>query len=341
MPDLSKINKVFATVDKEIGKGVVVRDKDRETVHRIKLSSMGLNYIFNGGFPLGRIVEFYGPESSGKSLLATVIGGDFQREDKYVAYVDMEGTFERIFAEKLGLTTDENLFSLIQPETGEDAFTIIEHLASTGEVGLIVVDSVAAMTPRSELEANYGDAQMGSMARMMSQGLRKLNSKLRETGTSVIFVNQTRMKLGVMFGSPETTPGGRALQFWASSRNRVSRREEVKEGDNISGVRMKIVNKKSKVGPPLREIETNIDFESGMDSNAELIELGTKNSLIERGGSWLTLPNGERLQGKNAATKYLGENPEVRDKLFEDIYRILFPTSTTENVVEAPEEEDT
>jgi recombination protein RecA len=340
MPDLSKIQGAFSTIDKEIGKGVVVRDKDRETIQRVVLSSIGLNYVFHGGFPIGRIVEFFGPESSGKSLLATVIGADFQKAGKYVAYVDLEGTFERTFAERLGLTTDENLFGLIQPETGEDAFTIIEKLADTGEVGLVIVDSVAAMTPRSELEADYGDAQMGSMARMVSQGLRKLNSKLRTSGMSVIFVNQVRMKIGVMYGNPETTAGGRALPFYASSRNRITRKEELKNAQETTGIKIKISNKKSKIGPPMREIETNVFFDSGMDSNAELVQLAAKYSLIEKGGAWFTMPDGERVQGKEAAGKYLAERPETREKVFSDLYQILFGGTPGEEIEYTPEDEE-
>lgn len=330
MPDVKKIGSVFSRIDKEIGKGVVVRDKDKELIQRVKLDSMGLNYIFNGGFPRGRIIEFYGPESSGKSLLATVIGADFQRDGHYVAYVDLEGTFERTFANRLGLKTEEDLFGLIQPETGEDAFTIVEQLAATGEVGLIIIDSVAAMIPRSELEADYGDAQMGSMARMMSQGLRKLNGVLRKTQTSCIFVNQTRMKIGVMYGNPETTAGGRALPFYASSRNRITRKEDIKGDKEIAGIKIKIANKKSKLGPPFRTIETDVLFDEGLDSTRELVQIALQYDLLEKAGAWVTLPDGERVQGQAAAAAYLTQKPEMYDELYKLVYDKLFTSGSIE-----------
>lgn len=192
----SKLDKAFANIEKELGKGVVQDASKVEDVDRVVSRSMGMNYVFNGGIPRGRIIELFGPESSGKSLLATTMAADFQREGHFVVYIDMEGTFVSHFAERLGLSVNSDVFRLLNPDNGEDAFTSIEAIAETGEVGMIIVDSVAAMVPKSELEGDYGEASMGSMARMMSQGMRKLNGILRKTNTSVIFVNQTRQSIG-------------------------------------------------------------------------------------------------------------------------------------------------
>lgn len=320
----SKLESAFAKIDKEIGKGIVIDSTKTVDVSRIILSSIGLNYLFNGGFPEGRIVEFFGPESSGKSLISTAIGADYQRAGKFVVYVDMEGTFMPSFAVKLGLSVDPDKFRLIQPETGEDAFRILEALAETGEVGLIIVDSVAAMTPTAELEGDYGEANMGLMARMMSQGMRKLNGKLKASSTSVIFINQIRMKIGVMYGSPETTSGGRALAFYASSRNRVARRDAIVNGAETVGVQMQITNKKSKIGPPSREMLTAVYFDTGLDTNSDLSQMAGKLGIINKAGSWYDLPNGERVQGKDAVSAYLSENPAVRDQVFADVYENLF-----------------
>lgn len=335
-----KLDKAFTDVEKKIGKGKVQDIATSEDVPRLVSYSMGMNYVMGGGIPKGRIIELYGPESGGKSLLATMMGADYQREGHFIVYIDMEGTFVAQFAERLGLSVDKDKFRLLQPETGEEAFTALETLADSGEVGLVIVDSVAAMIPQSELEADYGEASMGSMARMMSQGLRKLNSTLRKTNTTVIFINQVREKIGVMYGNPETTGGGKALQFYASSRNRIGRRETIKNANETIGVQMSVTNKKSKVGPPMRDFVTNIFFDSGVDVDTELSDFAGKFEIIQKSGSWYDLPNGERVQGKANVAKYLGENPEVRKKIFEQVYERLFgrpPEITWSSIKAAPE----
>ena len=320
----SKLDKAFADIDKELGKGIVQDASTAEDVKRLVSRSMGMNYIFNGGTPRGRIIELYGPESGGKSLLATTVAVDFQRAGEFVVYIDLEGTFISEFSERLGLSVDPKQFRLLQPETGEDAFESIEMLAKTGEVGYIIVDSVAAMIPKSELEGDYGESSVGTMARLMSQGMRKLNSIVRKSNTTVLFINQIRQKIGVTYGSPETTTGGNSLKFYASSRNRISRKDTLKDGKDVVGIQMGVTNKKSKIGPPLREFTTNVYFENGIDMDTELADFGAKLEVLTKSGSWYDMPDGERIQGKTNVSKYLSENPETRKRVFKEIYQRLF-----------------
>lgn len=310
-----KLSQVLTKIQKEIGKDVLINLEEKPQVDRVNFSSPKMNYVFGGGCPRGRIIEYYGPESSGKSLIATITGADYQKEGLFVAYVDLEGTFDKKFAETLGLSTSPDQFVLFQPEVGEDALKIIEELSSTGEVGLIIVDSVAAMTPRAELEGDYGDSHMGLQARMLSQGMRKLNGIVRKTNTTLIFVNQIRMKIGVMYGNPEVTTGGKALQFYASVRNRVTRVEDLMKGKDVVGQKIRIANTKSKIGVPKRKIEIDMYFNRGVDTVSEFADFAISYGFIEKAGSWYVLPNGERVQGKERVYSALREDEELFNPL--------------------------
>lgn len=312
---MTRLDEIFGKLEKEKGKGVIIKENETPDIERIALRSPKLNDVLGGGMPLGRIVELYGVESGGKSLIATTIGGDFQRAGKFVVYIDVEGTFSYAFARKLGLDTSDDVFRLIRPESGEDAFDIIEAVLKTGEVGLIIVDSVSALTPTAELEGDMGQSHMGTQARLMGQGLRKINPYMSKSQTSIIFINQIRMKIGVMFGNPETTSGGRSLPFYASIRCDIRRIEDIKRGEEIVGLRARFKNVKNKTAPPKKKQEIDIYFDSGIDYFSEYIDFAISYSLLEKSGSWFTLPNGDRVQGRDKVVAALRED----DEMFEGI----------------------
>jgi recombination protein RecA len=279
-------------------------------VETVSTGSLSLDIALGaGGLPLGRVVEIYGPESSGKTTLTLEVIAQAQRDGKVCAFVDAEHALDPIYAEKLGVNINELLVS--QPDTGEQALEICDMLTRSGAIDIIVVDSVAALTPKAEIEGDMGDSHMGLQARMLSQAMRKLTANLKKSNTMLIFINQIRMKIGVMFGSPETTTGGNALKFYASVRLDIRRIGAVKNGDEIVGNETRVKVVKNKIAPPFKQAEFQILYGQGINNLGELIELGVKNGFVEKAGAWYSC-NGERIgQGKANAAKYLEEHPEM------------------------------
>jgi recombination protein RecA len=307
------IDAALAQIDKQFGKGSIMRLGSREKVDvpAIPTGSMSLDAALGvGGMPRGRVVEIYGPESSGKTTLALHVISEAQRRGGMAAFIDAEHALDAVYAGKLGVDTDNLLVS--QPDSGEQALEIAEVLIRSGAVDVLVVDSVAALVPRAELEGEMGDAQMGMQARLMSQALRKLTSIVAKSHTCLIFINQLREKIGVMFGSPETTTGGRALKFYASIRLDIRRIASLKEGDVVIGSRAKVKVVKNKVAPPFREAEFDILYGEGISKEGDLLDLGVEQKVIEKSGAWYAI-DGERMgQGRENARQFLKDNPDIR-----------------------------
>ncbi|AVH31297.1 recombinase RecA [Vibrio fluvialis] len=299
-------------IEKQFGKGSIMRLGDNRTmdVETISTGSLSLDIALGaGGLPMGRIVEIYGPESSGKTTLTLELISAAQREGKTCAFIDAEHALDPVYARRLGVKIDELLVS--QPDTGEQALEICDALARSGAVDVIVVDSVAALTPKAEIEGEMGDSHMGLQARMLSQAMRKLTGNLKQSNCMCIFINQIRMKIGVMFGNPETTTGGNALKFYASVRLDIRRTGSIKEGDEVVGNETRIKVVKNKIAAPFKEANTQIMYGQGFNREGELIELGVKHKLVEKAGAWYSY-NGDKIgQGKANACKYLRENSEV------------------------------
>ena len=299
-------------IERQFGKGSIMKLGDNTTmdVETISTGSLGLDIALGaGGLPFGRVVEIYGPESSGKTTLTLEVIAQAQREGKVCAFVDAEHALDPVYAGKLGVNIDELLVS--QPDTGEQALEICDMLTRSGAIDIIVVDSVAALTPKAEIEGDMGDSHMGLQARMLSQAMRKLTANLKKSNTMLIFINQIRMKIGVMFGSPETTTGGNALKFYASVRLDIRRIGAVKNGDEIVGNETRVKVVKNKIAPPFKQAEFQILYGQGINSLGELIDLGVQNGFVEKAGAWYSC-NGERIgQGKANATKYLEEHSEM------------------------------
>jgi recombination protein RecA len=279
-------------------------------VETISTGSLGLDIALGaGGLPMGRVVEIYGPESSGKTTLTLEVIAEAQRNGKVCAFIDAEHALDPVYAEKLGVNINELLIS--QPDTGEQALEIVDMLTRSGAIDVIVVDSVAALTPKAEIEGDMGDSHMGLQARMLSQAMRKLTGNLKKSNTMLILINQIRMKIGVMFGSPETTTGGNALKFYASVRLDIRRIGAVKNGDEIVGNETRVKVVKNKIAPPFKQAEFQILYGQGINNLGELIDLGVKHDFVEKAGAWYSC-NGERIgQGKANAAKYLSENPDM------------------------------
>jgi recombination protein RecA len=303
-------------IEKQFGKGSIMKLGDNKTmdVETISTGSLGLDIALGaGGLPLGRIVEIYGPESSGKTTLTLEVIAEAQRNGKVCAFIDAEHALDPIYAKKLGVDVNELLVS--QPDTGEQALEICDMLTRSGAVDVIVVDSVAALTPKAEIEGDIGDSHMGLAARMMSQAMRKLTGNLKHSNTMLIFINQIRMKIGVMFGSPETTTGGNALKFYASVRLDIRRIGAVKAGDEIVGNETRVKVVKNKIAPPFKQAEFQIMYGEGINSHGELIDLGVAHKMVEKAGAWYSC-NGERIgQGKANSIAYLKEHPEMAKDL--------------------------
>jgi len=311
----------LSQIEKNHGKGSIMRLGDRQTVHvdAISTGSISLDFALGiGGVPKGRIIEIYGPESSGKTTLALHIIAEAQKAGGEAAFIDAEHALEPAYARALGVDIENLLIS--QPDMGDDALAITEVLVRSGAVDVVVVDSVAALVPRSEVEGEIGDASVGVVARLMSQALRKLAGSISKTNCVVIFINQLREKIGVMYGNPETTPGGRALKYFSSVRIDVRRSEYIKVGSEHVGNRTRAKIVKNKVAPPFREAEFDIMFGEGISKYGELIDLGVKLGIIEKGGAWFTV-NDQRFQGRDNVKEYLRSNPEVTDELEESIRR--------------------
>jgi len=306
----------MAQIDRAFGKGSVMKlgDKSHMEIESVSTGSLGLDIALGiGGLPKGRIVEIYGPESSGKTTLALHVVAEVQKAGGTAAFVDAEHALDPSYANKLGVNLDELLVS--QPDTGEQALEITDTLVRSGAVDIVVIDSVAALTPRAEIEGEMGDSLPGLQARLMSQALRKLTASISKTHTLVIFINQIRMKIGVMYGSPETTTGGNALKFYASVRLDIRRTGSVKIRDEIMGnnVRVKVV--KNKVAPPFREVEFDIMYGEGISKLGEIIDLGVKAGVIEKSGSWFSW-NSQRIgQGRDNVREFLKNNPDIADQI--------------------------
>jgi len=304
-------------IDKTFGKGTLMRlgDKEFEPIESISTGSLGLDMALGiGGIPQGRIVEVYGPESSGKTTLALQTIASAQKRDMVCAFIDAEHALDVVYAKNLGVDTDNLLVS--QPDFGEQALDVLETLTRSGAVDLIVVDSVAALTPKSEIEGDMGDTHVGLQARLMSQALRKLTAILHKTNTTVIFINQIRMKIGTMgYGSPETTTGGNALKFYCSVRIDVRRIATLKQGESQIGNRVKAKVVKNKVAPPFRQAEFDIMFGEGISYEGELVDYGVKLDIIDKSGAWFSYGAEKLGQGKENAKQTIKENPELRSEI--------------------------
>ncbi len=310
------LSAALSQIEKQFGKGSIMRLGDTQTldVDAVSTGSLGLDIALGiGGLPMGRIVEIFGPESSGKTTLTLSVIAQAQKEGKTCAFIDAEHALDPIYAAKLGVQVDDLLVS--QPDTGEQALEICDALVRSGAVDVIIVDSVAALTPKAEIEGEMGDSHMGLQARLMSQALRKLTANIKNANCLVVFINQIRMKIGVMFGNPETTTGGNALKFYASVRLDIRRIGAVKEGEDVIGsdTRVKVV--KNKVAAPFRQAEFQILYGCGISKEGELIDLGVKHKLVDKAGAWYSY-NGEKVgQGKANSIKFLQEHPEVAKEL--------------------------
>ena len=319
----------IAKIEKDYGKGTIMRlgDDISVNVEALSTGSLSLDLALGiGGVPKGRIIEIYGPEASGKTTLALHIVASAQKNGGDAAYIDVEHALEPAYARALGVDIDSLLIS--QPDTGEQALEITESLVRSGAIDVIVVDSVAALIPRAELEGEVGDTVVGMLARLMSQAMRRLAGAISKNNCTVIFINQLRQKIGVMYGNPETTPGGLALKYYASVRIDVRRIETLKSGGEMIGNRTRAKVVKNKVAPPFREAEFDIMYGEGISKISEIIDLAVKLDIIEKGGAWFTV-NGQRLQGKDAVKEYLTANPEICDKIEQDIrdnsFKLLSP----------------
>ncbi len=305
----------LAQIDKQFGKGSVMFLGDEESqsdIEAVSTGSLSLDVALGiGGLPRGRVIEIYGPESSGKTTLTLHVIAEMQKLGGTAAFIDAEHALDPQYAKRLGVDTDELLIS--QPDTGEQALEITDMLVRSGSVDIVVVDSVAALTPKAEIEGEMGSSHMGLQARLMSQALRKLTSNIKKTNTMVIFINQLRMKIGVMFGNPETTTGGNALKFYASVRLDIRRIGAIKKGDEILGNETRVKVLKNKVSPPFKQAEFQILYNQGISRESEIIDLGVKLGLVEKAGAWYSV-EGERIgQGKDNARDYLKEHAELRD----------------------------
>ena len=303
-------------IEKQFGKGAVMRmgDHDRQAIPAISTGSLGLDIALGiGGLPKGRIVEIYGPESSGKTTLTLSVIAEAQKQGATCAFVDAEHALDPDYAAKLGVNVDDLLVS--QPDTGEQALEITDMLVRSNAVDVIIVDSVAALVPKAEIEGEMGDAHVGLQARLMSQALRKITGNIKNANCLVIFINQIRMKIGVMFGNPETTTGGNALKFYASVRLDIRRIGAVKEGDEVVGSETRVKVVKNKVAPPFRQAEFQILYGKGIYRNGEIIDLGVQLGLLEKSGAWYSYQGSKIGQGKANAAKFLDDNQDVRNAL--------------------------
>jgi recombination protein RecA len=310
-------------IEKQYGKGSIMRLSDTNIVQVDAISTGCLSLdaaIGIGGVPRGRITEIFGPESSGKTTVCLQIIAEAQKAGGLAAFIDTEHALDVNYAQKLGV--DLSTLLLSQPEFGEQALEIVETLARSNAIDVIVIDSVAALTPRVEIEGDMGDAQMGVQARLMSQAMRKLNAVIAKSNTCVIFTNQLRSKLGVVFGNPETTTGGNALKFYASVRIDIRRKDVIKDGQEIIGNRVRAKIVKNKVAPPFKEVEFDILYNEGISKINDIIEIATNNELIVKTGSWYTI-NNERIQGRDGLRKYLLENPEIYQQLEMKVRELL------------------
>ena len=329
-------------IHKQFGQGAIMR-MGEDTIIKIDGISTGAisldSAIGIGGIPRGRITEIYGPESSGKTTLALHVVSEAQKKGGYAAFIDAEHAMDPEYSKKLGVDTENLLIS--QPDTGEQALEICDALARSGAIDVLVVDSVAALTPKAEIEGEMGDSHMGLQARMLSQAMRKLTGNLKQSNCMCIFINQIRMKIGVMFGNPETTTGGNALKFYASVRLDIRRTGSIKEGDEIVGNETRIKVVKNKIAAPFKQAETQILYGQGFNREGELIDLGVKNKLVDKAGAWYSYKGDKIGQGKSNSCKFLRENPEIALELDTKLRELLLtPAVLDEKEVEKEEENE-
>jgi recombination protein RecA len=323
----------LSQIEKQFGKGSVMRLGDAGATYEVEsipTGSLGLDIALGvGGIPRGRVIEIFGPESSGKTTLTLAIIASAQSNGGTAAFVDAEHALDPVYAEKLGVKVNDLLVS--QPDTGEQALEITDMLVRSGAVDVVVVDSVAALTPKAEIEGEMGDSHMGLQARLMSQALRKLTGNIKRSNTIVIFINQIRMKIGVMFGNPETTTGGNALKFYSSVRMDIRRIGAIKSGEEVVGSMTRVKVVKNKVAPPFREAEFEIMYGTGISKEGELIEIGVLHNMVEKSGSWYSY-KGERIgQGKDNARTFLQQHPEISKDIEAQIRAKLIPEKATMN----------
>jgi len=329
---LKALQLTLNTLEKNYGKGIIMKlgDTDIEPIEVIPTGSLGLDIALGvGGLPKGRVVEIYGPESSGKTTLAIHAIAESQKRGGIAAFIDAEHAFDRFYAKKLGVDVENLLIS--QPDNGEQALEIADNLIRSGAIDILVIDSVAALVPKSEIEGEMGDSKMGLQARLMSQALRKLTGTISKTGCCCIFINQLREKIGVMFGNPETTTGGNALKFYASVRLDVRRISQIKDTEEVSGNRVKVKIVKNKVAPPFRIAEFDIMFGEGISKAGEIIDLGVEHNIIKKAGSWFSYGETRLGQGRDAVKQLLLDNPELMEELEAKIKEVV----TGEHLAEA------
>ena len=331
----------LSQIEKQFGKGSVMRMGDSgiaRDIEAISTGSLGLDIALGiGGLPKGRVAEIYGPESSGKTTLTLQVIAEAQKAGGTCAFVDAEHALDPSYAEKLGVNVDDLLVS--QPDTGEQALEITDMLVRSSAVDVVVIDSVAALTPKAEIEGDMGDSHMGLQARLMSQALRKLTANIKRSNTLVIFINQIRMKIGVMFGSPETTTGGNALKFYSSVRLDIRRIGAIKKGDEIVGNQTRVKVVKNKVSPPFKQAEFEILYGKGISHEGELVDLGVANDFVEKAGSWYSYKGDKIGQGKEKVCTFLKEHPEIADEIETQI-RAKFMPSVKQNAREEEVEEE-
>ncbi len=322
-------------IEKQFGKGSVMKMGDGSAVRDIdavSTGSLGLDIALGiGGLPRGRVVEIYGPESSGKTTLTLHVVAEMQKLGGTAAFIDAEHALDPVYAEKLGVDVDELLVS--QPDTGEQALEITDMLVRSAAVDVVVIDSVAALTPKAEIEGDMGDSHMGLQARLMSQALRKLTANIKRSNTLVIFINQIRMKIGVMFGNPETTTGGNALKFYSSVRLDIRRIGAIKKGEEILGNETRVKVVKNKVAPPFKQVQFDLLYGEGISREGEIIDLGVKHDIVDKAGAWYSY-NGDRIgQGKDNVRNYLKEHPEIAEEIEQKIRAIMLPSDMPEEEI--------
>jgi recombination protein RecA len=327
------LSDALTQIEKQFGKGAIMRMGDTgvvRDVEAISTGSLGLDIALGiGGLPRGRVVEIYGPEASGKTTLSLHVAAEIQKKGGTVAFIDAEHALDSIYARRIGVDLDDLLIA--QPTHGEEALEITDTLVRSSTVDLVIIDSVAALTPKAEVEGDMGDQHIGLQARLMSQALRKLTSHINRTNTLIIFINQIRMKIGVMFGSPETTTGGNALKFYSSVRLEIRRASNIKRGEETIGSETRVKVVKNKVAPPFREVMFDILFGEGISRESEILELGAKHGFIDKAGAWYSC-NGERIaQGKENARVYLREHPEMAKAIEQQIREKLLAKDAVKN----------
>ena len=335
---IKALDSTLGQIEKQFGQRAVMKmgDKGSMSMESVPTGALALDLALGiGGMPRGRIAEIFGPEGSGKTTLATHVVAEAQRNGGICAYIDAEHAMDPVYAKAIGVDVDELLIS--QPDTGEQALEIADMLIRSGALDVVVIDSVAALTPRAEIEGDMGDTHVGLQARLMSQALRKLTSNLNKSKTICIFINQLREKIGVMFGSPETTPGGRALKFYSSVRLDIRRIEAIKDGDEIVGNRTRVKVVKNKCAPPFRQAEFDIMYGAGISREGSVIDLGADLDIVKKSGAWYTYEGEQLGQGRENAKRFLTENPEVMMEITDRVWREAMPD--TDEPVEAAEEE--